>query len=316
MGTAQGPDPQHPGRQEQFVDLYKEFEPSLVNSTVYIMAMAMQMATFAINYKVRVPPSWHTRLPQPRSPSQSPLPTRPQGPPFMESLPENKPLLWSLAASLLAVVGLLLGSSPDFNSQFGLVDIPVEASGGRGGLGFSLTLPRVPGSPAPAPTVQAGHRPGPASGLLPGAPGRPRPTVLAGDPEAESAFLRWRCWYPPLTLAAAPPGPKEGSLPHTPTEWMTEPGPARPPAGPAGPASGTSPGPAPLVNKASPEILSSASDSSVPRRTRRRLPRDHTHEARSSQQAKLRTQDLGIPLLVQHVLSQWLLCLLTECFRH
>ncbi|XP_063472241.1 endoplasmic reticulum transmembrane helix translocase isoform X4 [Symphalangus syndactylus] len=88
-----------PEKQEQFVDLYKEFEPSLVNSTVYIMAMAMQMATFAINYK---------------------------GPPFMESLPENKPLVWSLAVSLLAIIGLLLGSSPDFNSQFGLVDIPVE----------------------------------------------------------------------------------------------------------------------------------------------------------------------------------------------
>ncbi|XP_055975258.1 endoplasmic reticulum transmembrane helix translocase [Sorex fumeus] len=88
-----------PEKQEQFVDLYKEFEPSLVNSTVYIMAMAMQMATFAINYK---------------------------GPPFMESLPENRPLVWSLALSLLAVVGLLLGSSPDLNSQFGLVDIPVE----------------------------------------------------------------------------------------------------------------------------------------------------------------------------------------------
>lgn len=88
-----------PEKQEQFVDLYKEFEPSLVNSTVYIMAMAMQMATFAINYK---------------------------GPPFMESLPENRPLVWSLAVSLFAIVGLLLGSSPDFNSQFGLVDIPVE----------------------------------------------------------------------------------------------------------------------------------------------------------------------------------------------
>ncbi|XP_004384426.1 endoplasmic reticulum transmembrane helix translocase [Trichechus manatus latirostris] len=88
-----------PAKQEQFVDLYKEFEPSLVNSTVYIMAMAMQTATFAINYR---------------------------GPPFMESLPENKPLVWSLAVSILAISSLLLGSSPDINSQFGLVDIPVE----------------------------------------------------------------------------------------------------------------------------------------------------------------------------------------------
>lgn len=84
---------------EQFADLYKEFEPSLINSTVYIMSMAMQMATFAINYK---------------------------GHPFMESLSENRPLLWSIGLSGLAIVGLLTGSSPEFNEQFALVDIPTE----------------------------------------------------------------------------------------------------------------------------------------------------------------------------------------------
>nr|XP_046186653.1 endoplasmic reticulum transmembrane helix translocase-like isoform X3 [Oncorhynchus gorbuscha] len=96
-----------PPRAERFADLYKEFEPNLINSTVYIMSMAMQMATFAINYK---------------------------GHPFMESLSENRPLLWSIALSVLAIVGLLSGSSPEFNEQFALVDIPTE---------FKLVIARV-----------------------------------------------------------------------------------------------------------------------------------------------------------------------------
>lgn len=46
----------------------------------------------------------------------------------MESLSENRPLLWSIAISGLAIVGLLTGSSPEFNEQFALVDIPTEVS--------------------------------------------------------------------------------------------------------------------------------------------------------------------------------------------
>jgi cation-transporting ATPase 13A1 len=82
-----------------FPDLEKEFEPNLINSTVYIISMALQVATFAINYK---------------------------GHPFMESIRENRPLMISLVGTYSFIVFLALGWSSDLCEQFGIVQFPEE----------------------------------------------------------------------------------------------------------------------------------------------------------------------------------------------
>lgn len=88
-----------PPSDEEFVDLEKKFTPSILNTTVYIISMALQVSTFAVNYR---------------------------GEPFMESLKENKPLLYSLIFSGGAITLLASGTVPELTEQFELVHLPPE----------------------------------------------------------------------------------------------------------------------------------------------------------------------------------------------
>jgi cation-transporting ATPase 13A1 len=89
---------------DPFTELTEEeedelFEPNIVNSTVYIISMALQIATFAINYR---------------------------GNPYMESLKQNKALLYSVLGSGGTVLALTLGIVPELAAQFEIIDFPPD----------------------------------------------------------------------------------------------------------------------------------------------------------------------------------------------
>lgn len=78
-----------------------EFEPNIINSTVYLICMGLQVSTFAVNYK---------------------------GHPYMESLRENKMLMYSIFASSGVVMSLALNLVPDLQSAFQIIDFPDDVS--------------------------------------------------------------------------------------------------------------------------------------------------------------------------------------------
>jgi cation-transporting ATPase 13A1 len=78
------------------IDLDKKFEPSLLNTAIYLLGLSQQVSTFVLNF---------------------------QGRPFREGIKENRPLyLGLLGASCVAYSGAL-DLLPEFNSWLQLVDM-------------------------------------------------------------------------------------------------------------------------------------------------------------------------------------------------
>lgn len=79
--------------------LHTEFKASLINSTVYIIWMSVQLHTFVVNYK---------------------------GHPFMQNLRSNRPLCYSFIISMLVIFACVNGWSPSLTEQLSVVEFPVE----------------------------------------------------------------------------------------------------------------------------------------------------------------------------------------------
>jgi len=81
------------------VNLDGEFKPGLVNTVVFLVSNVQQVTVFVVNLKGR---------------------------PFMNGLTENRPLLYSLAATFILVFMFASESMPGLNKYFQLVPFPTE----------------------------------------------------------------------------------------------------------------------------------------------------------------------------------------------
>ncbi|KAF2654850.1 cation-transporting ATPase 4 [Lophiostoma macrostomum CBS 122681] len=81
------------------VDLEKEFEPSLLNSAIYLLQLIQQISTFAINY---------------------------QGRPFRESIKENRGMYWGLVSVSAVAFSCATEFIPEINEKLKLVPFTYE----------------------------------------------------------------------------------------------------------------------------------------------------------------------------------------------
>jgi len=84
------------------IDLEGEFEPSLLNSAIYLLQLIQQISTFAINY---------------------------QGRPFRESIRENKGMYWGIVLVTAVAFSCATEFVPEINQQLKLVPFTTEFKG-------------------------------------------------------------------------------------------------------------------------------------------------------------------------------------------
>lgn len=88
-----------PKKDRSLIDLEGEFEPSLLNSAIYLLQLIQQISTFAINY---------------------------QGRPFRESIKENKGMYWGIVLVTSVAFSCATEFIPEINEQLKLVPFVTE----------------------------------------------------------------------------------------------------------------------------------------------------------------------------------------------
>ncbi|EIN05518.1 endoplasmic reticulum Ca-transporting P-type ATPase [Punctularia strigosozonata HHB-11173 SS5] len=87
----------HSNEERGPIDLDAKFEPSLLNTAIYLLGLSQQVSTFAINY---------------------------QGRPFRESIRENKYLYWGLVGAQSVAVSGATDFMPELNRWLQIVEMP------------------------------------------------------------------------------------------------------------------------------------------------------------------------------------------------
>lgn len=88
-----------PRRDRRTINLEGEFEPSLLNSAIYLLQLIQQISTFAINY---------------------------QGRPFRESIRENKGMYYGIVLVTAVAFSCATEFIPEINTQLKLVPFTAE----------------------------------------------------------------------------------------------------------------------------------------------------------------------------------------------